>query len=111
MEKAKVQLKETEPMIESSRRSNRRASSKKRQTTVITTIVKPTTYESSRSRSAHTPRTHIHQHQHHHPTSTPRWDVTTFYPYDYYHSGNKKPTKYITEIYDKATKRFIPTNC
>lgn len=105
--KGKTQLKENDLMIESGRRSNRGASSKKRETTVITTIVKPTAYQSSRSRSAHTSRTQ----NSHYSSPTSHWNVSSVYPYEYYHSGNKKPTRYITEIYDKATNRFIPANC
>ena len=109
VETDKAPLKENNPRIDYNRRSNRSPSSKRRQTTLITTIIKPTPSDSSRSRSAHTPRVNIH---HSSPSSTfQQWDPTTYYPHDYYYSSEGKPIRYITEIYDKTTNRFIPANC
>ena len=82
-----------------SRHSN---SSKKRQSALITTIIKPTPH-TPRSHSAHTGRI---QSNHHPPSASSSSSQQTYYPT----VKEQKPTKYITEIYDKATNRFIPAN-
>ncbi len=85
------------------------ALSKKRQSALITSIVKRAPTQTSRSHSAHTDRTQVN----HFPpsSSTQQWNVTTYYSANHQLSKKEKPTKYITEIYDKTTNRFIPTTC
>ena len=89
--------------VKSSSKSSHSNSSKKRQSALITTIIKPTSSHAPRSHSAHTGRTQGN----HHNASSQQWNVSTYYP----NVKEEKPTKYITEIYDKATNRFIPANC
>ena len=40
-----------------------------------------------------------------------QWSLINNYTPDFYGSDQPMPTKYITEIYDRATNRFIPTTC
>lgn len=90
--------------------SNHTAPAKKRLSTVLIDPVKESISHQSRSRSAHTDRKQVAHHHYHSPSvASHHWNVTTYYPKDYYKSA--EPTKYITEIYDKATNRYIPTNC
>jgi hypothetical protein len=90
--------------------SNHSAPSKRRQTTLITNIVKRPT-QASRSHSAHANRKQRSHYRFYSPSSSSseQWDVTTYYPANYHIFEEEKPTRYITEIYDKATNRYIPT--
>jgi len=91
--------------------SNHIAPSKRRQSALITNIVKRPPFYTPRSHSANTGRTQVN-HYSHYPFSSPsQWNVTTYYPTNYHKFKEEKQTKYITEIYDKATNRFIPTKC
>lgn len=75
---------------------------KKRQSAYYTEIVKqPSPKTTTRSHSAHTRSEKINQEQ---------WNVTTYYPSNWHHPKEKQPVKYITEIYDKATNRYIRAN-
>ncbi len=94
--------------------SNHVAPSKRRQTTLITNIVKRPSSHTSRSHSAHTGHEQVNHYNMFSPpssSSTQQWNVTTYYPPNYHTSREEKQTKYITEIYDKATNRFIQTTC
>lgn len=117
------QLKEKIPLHDVVMRSNKSknievtssshtAPAKKRLSTmVINTVQRPPSH-SSRSQSAHTDRGQTSYHSFHSPSiSNPQWNVTTYYPTNHHKSNERKPTKYITEIYDKATNRYIPAKC
>ena len=43
--------------------------------------------------------------------SSPQWHFLNQYPSNYHTSTEHAQVKYITEIYDRATNRFIPTTC
>ena len=43
--------------------------------------------------------------------SEQQWNFLNQYPDNLLGSNERMPTKYITEIYDRATNRFIPTTC
>lgn len=54
--------------------------------------------------------------QHYDPASTialseQQWNFLNHYPDNFFSPNEYKPTRYITEIYDRATNRFIPTTC
>lgn len=53
-----------------------------------------------------------HYHQHAVNLTQEQWDFINNIPM-HYSKGSNEPnkTKYITEIYDRATNRFIPTTC
>jgi len=103
------QLKEKVPTTDT-------ASSKRRHTTVIANIVKRAPSQTSRSHSqtsrSHSAHNGRRQVNYFSPSpSTQQWNVSTYYLTNYHKSNEEKQTKYITEIYDKATNRFIPTTC
>ncbi|CAF1408490.1 unnamed protein product [Rotaria magnacalcarata] len=54
---------------------------------------------------------HHHNHNHHHPVTLTQeqWDFINNIPSNYKGTTEHAKTKYITEIYDRATNRFIPT--
>lgn len=57
-------------------------------------------------------RPHITPHNHATYDLTPQqWDFINNYPAHFGDSKEHVKTKYITEIYDQATNRFIPTTC
>jgi hypothetical protein len=43
--------------------------------------------------------------------SAQQWNFINQYPTELLGTNEHVPTKYITEIYDRATNRFIPTTC
>jgi hypothetical protein len=56
----------------------------------------------------------LHRSQVNHPSFglTPQqWDFINNYPANFGGTNEHIKTKYITEIYDRATNRFIPTTC
>jgi hypothetical protein len=66
----------------------------------------------TRSNTANLNRIHVTQQ--HHPSFdlTPQqWDFINNYPAHYGGTNEYVKTNYITEIYDRATNRFIPTTC
>jgi len=68
--------------------------------------------EMPRSNTANLNRLNVNHH--HHPSFdlTPQqWDFINNYPANYGGSNEYVKTNYITEIYDRATNRFIPTTC
>jgi hypothetical protein len=82
--------------------SNYVAASKKRQSALITSITK-------RSQSANVDRRQVNYHKYSSPTaSMQQWNVITYYPTNYPVPKGETRARYITEIYDKATNRFIP---
>ncbi|CAF3861695.1 unnamed protein product [Rotaria sordida] len=88
------------------------ASRKKRSGAFITSIVKQTHSPSSRSQSAHTGRIKMNHYNYYSPLpATQQWEVIPYYPNNDHILQRKAQTQYITEIYDKATKRFIPITC
>jgi hypothetical protein len=92
--------------------SDRAQSQKKRQSVVATSITKRSSSETPRSQSAHNSRTHITYSNHFaYPPANQQSNVITYYPANQRTSKEQPQTKYITEIYDKATKRFIPATC
>jgi len=92
--------------------SDRAQSQKKRQSVLATSITKRSSSETPRSHSAHNSRTHITYSNHFpYPPTNQQWNVVTYYPANQRTSKEQSQTKYITEIYDKATKRFIPATC
>ncbi len=85
--------------------SNYTAASKKRQSALIASITK-------RSQSANVDRRHVNHYNYYSPSLyNQRWNVLTYYPSNYHLPREETRTKYITEIYDKATNRFIPATC
>jgi hypothetical protein len=73
---------------------------------------KQSTSEMPRSNTGNLNRLHVTHH--HHPSFdlTPQqWDFITNYPAHYGAANESMKTNYITEIYDRATNRFIPTTC
>ncbi|CAF1078351.1 unnamed protein product [Rotaria sp. Silwood1] len=85
---------------------------KKRPNALITSIVKQNHSPSSRSHSAHAGRKHISHYKH--PSTSPdakQWEIVPYHSKNNYTFQEETPTKYITEIYDKATNRFIPIRC
>jgi len=55
---------------------------------------------------------HVNHHNHSMLELTPQqWDFINNYPTQYGDSNEHVKTTYITEIYDRATNRFIPTTC
>ncbi|CAF4745312.1 unnamed protein product, partial [Rotaria socialis] len=56
---------------------------------------------------------HNHNHNHHHPATLTQdqWDFINNIPSNYKGTTEHAKPKYITEIYDRATNRFIPTTC
>ncbi|CAF2116447.1 unnamed protein product [Rotaria magnacalcarata] len=92
--------------------SNHVAPSKKRPNSYITSIVKQPTSPTYRSHSTHSDRIYTNNYDHYSPsTTTEQWnDYTSCYRND---RGSQEPEQatYITEVYDKATNRFIPTTC
>ncbi|CAF3010952.1 unnamed protein product [Rotaria sp. Silwood2] len=85
---------------------------KKRPGAFITNIVKQTNSSSSRSRSAHSDRIQMNHQNYSSPSNTAeQWEIIPYYYKNNRKLQEQKQTKYITEIYDKATKRFIPITC
>lgn len=68
--------------------------------------------EVSRSNTGNFDRSHVTQPYHPSFDLTPQqWDFINNYPSNYGLSNEYVKTNYITEIYDRATNRFIPTTC
>ncbi|CAF1493499.1 unnamed protein product [Adineta steineri] len=109
------QLREKVPIIDLIMESNdihHVEISKKRQSVLISNIVKRSSSEAPRSHPAHLGRTQVtYFDQVPYSQTIEEWDVITHYPANYRTSNEQPQGKYITEIYDKATKRFIPATC
>ncbi|CAF0795678.1 unnamed protein product [Rotaria sordida] len=85
---------------------NKNRSSKKK-----INFIKPVPTQISRSKTDDFARSHGN-HYHNHPSATltpEQWNIINNMPPTYYNSNPYKKTNYITEIYDRATRRFIPT--
>lgn len=116
--KEKIRVPSKEKMIAESNievsSSSHVAPSKRRSSAYITNIIKQTVSSPTRSYSAHSNRGDTsHYYDYYAPSSThePRNNTS---PYYYEHDRRLRErtrTRYITEIYDKATNRFIPTTC
>ncbi len=66
----------------------------------------------SRSNTTNFNPSHVNPHNHSMFDITPQqWDFINNYPTHYGDSNEHVKTNYITEIYDRATNRFIPTTC
>ena len=88
-------------------RPKRRSSTKKK-----TKDTKQSPSEVPRSSTGNLNRSHATHHNHPSFDLTPQqWDFINNYPAYYGTSNESMKTNYITEIYDRATNRFIPTTC
>jgi hypothetical protein len=89
--------------------------SKKRSSTKKTKTKNVKEYPSQISRSDTDNLKHSQDNNHQHPSPyvlTPQqWNVINSYPTNYYGHHQHVQINYITEIYDRATNRFIPTTC
>jgi hypothetical protein len=66
----------------------------------------------SRSNTVDLNRSHVNHYNYSTFDLTPQqWDFINNYPTNFGDSNEHVKTKYITEIYDRATNRFIPTTC
>lgn len=86
--------------------------SKKRSNTLVSTIVKRSSSEAPRSHVNQLGRTQVtYLDELPYTSLNEDWDIVNYYPTVQHTSNDQQPGKYITEIYDKATKRFIPASC
>ena len=89
--------------------------SMKRSSTKKTKTKNVKEHPSQISRSDSSNIKHSQDNNHRHPSPyvlTPQqWNVINSYPTNYYGHHQHVQINYITEIYDRATNRFIPTTC
>lgn len=92
--------------------SNHAAPGRAKRNGYLANIVKRSPSPTLRSHSAHiNGKKGEHYDYTTYSTAGQKWNVITYYPkHDRKHQEHTQ-TKYITEIYDKATNRFIPTTC
>ncbi|CAF2992261.1 unnamed protein product [Rotaria socialis] len=92
--------------------SNHVAPSKKRPNAYITSIVRPETSPTYRSHSTHSDHINTNNYDYYPPsTTTEQWNDYTSCYRNGRRSREPEQATYITEVYDKATNRFIPTTC
>jgi hypothetical protein len=85
---------------------------KKRSSTKKIKDVKQLSTDVPRSNTSNLDNSYVNHHNHSLFDLTPQqWDFINNYPTKYGDSKEHVKTNYITEIYDRATNRFIPTTC
>ncbi|CAF0939395.1 unnamed protein product [Adineta ricciae] len=85
---------------------------KKRQSLIISNLVKRSSSEAPRPHPNPVGRMQVtYVDQFPYTTLDEQWDIITPYPSHQRSTHDQPQRKYITEIYDKATKRFIPASC
>ncbi|UJR21994.1 hypothetical protein I4U23_025062 [Adineta vaga] len=85
---------------------------KKRQSLIISNLVKRSSSEAPRPHTNQLGRMQVtYVDQFPYTTLDERWDIINPYPTHQRSTNDQPQRKYITEIYDKATKRFIPASC
>ena len=118
MEKKKEKIDGVKPSKSSSKTqlengsSQKSLRSKQRSSMKKTKETKQLSPDVSRSNTENFNRSHVNQTYHPSFDLTPQqWDFINNYPSHYGLSNEYVKTNYITEIYDRATNRFIPTTC